>query len=259
MTRRSGAAGTLLLLALLGCRRHDEAAPKPAAPPRGLRVTEREILLDDVKLVDLGTLAEQAKKGVDQRFKQRGPNDFEIVPVRAALEARRGRSPRLRIALEASTPYRVVAEVMYSAGQGGVRAIDLYLPPSPSRGAIEVDTELPTALNTKPVVVFSLVADGIIVKLNARNVAPGCQHYGPGTTLPKGGGYDGQALAACVQALRALEPQVDVRDGVVAPDADVPALDVLRVANIARCGEQSCTGRRRGVPFVDQVVFGVPR
>lgn len=261
MTRRGGAnaAAILLSVVLVACQRKPEVAPTPVAPQRGLRITEREILLDGEKLVGLGTLAEQAK-GVAERFKRRGPNDLEIVPVLAAIERRQMRIPddHIRIELAESTPYRVVVEVMYSAGQGGVKAMQLFIPASSLHPAIDVDVELPTKAGTESSAAFHVLKEGIKMKFDGSNITPGCGSRGPGVAVPNRDGYDLQAFATCLKRLNSLDPELMVREGIVAADARVPALDVLRIANVARCGEPSCTGRRLGFPFVDHVLFGLP-
>jgi len=254
--------GVLVAVSLgsTACQRKAEVAPEPVAPQRGLRVTEREILLDGVKLVELGTLAEQAKSGVNERFKRRGPNDLEIVPLSAALDRRRIQIPgdRVRIELAEATPYRIVVEVMYSAGQSGVTAMQLFIPASPPHTAIELDAELPTKPRTEPSAVFFPLGDGIKIKHREHNVVPGCQSYGAGTAVPNSDGYDLKAFATCWKYLNSSNPDLTVRDGIVAANPGVQALDVLRIANVARCGEPSCTGRRVGFPFVDHVLFGLP-
>lgn len=70
-----------------------------------------------------------AQSGVDVRFKRGGPNDLYIVPLGNALQAIRQTDKEIRkakglddkseaiIICDASTPYRLLIEVLYTVGQ----------------------------------------------------------------------------------------------------------------------------------------------
>ena len=238
--------------------------PEPLPPPkRGIEVKATAVLLDGVKVLDLLPLAEQAKLGVEARFKAQGPYDLLIVPLVAALKRRAAppdeQANGLKVELAAETPYRVMVEVLFSVGQGGAGKLRLSTRAPGSPRLIELDTELPTAMDgSNGYAAFFLVHDGISIKFNGRNVTPGCDAFGAGVAIPTGDGYDLPGVVACIRRLNS-EPSVAVEDARVFANPGVPAVTVLQLANTVRCGEPSCEGRRLGLPFMRRVVFGVPR
>jgi hypothetical protein len=245
-------------------RTHARVDPEPLPlPKRGVEVKTTAVLLDGVKVLDLLPLAEQAKVGVEARFKAQGPNDLGIVPLMAALKLRGARSDEqangLKIELAAETPYRVLVEVLFSVGQGGVGKLRLSTRAPGSPRVIELDSALPTTMDgPSEYAAFFLVRDGIAIKYRGRNVAPGCDAFGGGVAIPNGDGYNLPGVVACLRRLNS-EPSAAVEDAQVVANPGVQALTVLQLANTVRCGEPSCEGRQFGLPFMRRVVFGLPR
>ncbi len=71
-------------------------------------------------------------------------------------------------------------------------------PPAAQSGGVrkEIESE---ALN----LTIFIVNDGFSLKASGGNVAPGCEHPGPGITIPKKGGqYDYAALTECARKLK---------------------------------------------------------
>jgi hypothetical protein len=250
--------GTLLYLE----RRVAPVQPEPLPPPKhGLQVMTNAILLDGSQVLELSSLSEQARVGIDAQFKANGPNDLVIAPLYAALWQRKGstQEPRgsLRIELAAETPYRTMIEVLYTAGQSEVHKYNLLVRTAGSSRPLALDIGEPQPRQGQSAAIF-LVNDGISIKFPGGNVAPGCNGLGPGLAIPKRDGYDLPAFVACFRRLNtASSPPVD--QAVVVANSGVPALQVAQAANAIRCGEPSCENRQLGSPFVEYVMFGVPR
>jgi biopolymer transport protein ExbD len=97
----------------------------------GVRVTlsKTQLLVGDEKVLDLPSRQSLAQSGVEERYK-RGANSLYIVPLGNALQAARKVDRALReakgldpasseaiIIADATTPYRLIVEVMFTLGQ----------------------------------------------------------------------------------------------------------------------------------------------
>jgi biopolymer transport protein ExbD len=95
-------------------------------------ISKTQILLgDDPKPIVLLPSREQlAQSGVDSRYKRSGPNDLYIVPLANALSHARDTDKAIRaakgmdttsseavIVADETTPYRLLIEVLFTAGQ----------------------------------------------------------------------------------------------------------------------------------------------
>jgi hypothetical protein len=250
--------GTLLFLE----RRVVKVQPEPLPPPkRGLQVTTNAVLLDGSQVLALSSLDEQARLGIDAKFKPKGPNDLLIVPLHAALSQRKAPMQDARnslgIELAPETPYRTMVEVLFTANEAGADKLDLLVRTAGSSKPLVLDTVAPKPWQGQGGAAIFLVNDGISIKFPGGNVAPGCNGVGPGLAIPKRDGYDLPAFVTCFRRLNtASAPPVD--HAVVVANPGVPALQILQAANAVRCGEPSCEGRQLGFPFVGSVTFGVP-
>jgi hypothetical protein len=263
-----------------------DVRPEPVRVPQPVvKVTETEVAVDGKRLLQLDSLDEQALRGVDARFKARGPNDLAIVPLVTALAERRARAAQgsdpLAIELAPRTPYRLMMEIIFSADQGGARRFLLSMPAAGAHPSIEFESETPGSVleASKPAgpalsasgaasavpqrepstyIAILIARDGFSLKFQGGNVAPGCEALGAGLAVPKRDGYDLPGLVACLKRVNS-EPAVAVRDGIVAANPGVEVATVLEVASTLRCGEPSCHGRQLGLPFMRRVTFGVVR
>ena len=264
----AGAVAVATVVLLESYRRYSvvRVEPEPTRPiKRGVQVTAAAILLDGVKVVDLLPLSEQARVGVDARFKAHGVNDLEIVPLVTALAARVASATEqargLSIELAPETPYRTMAEVLFSASRAPAAKFRLLVRPASSMQRIELASEAPQlwpwAMPGRRAAIF-LVTDGISIKFPGGNVAPGCNDRGPGVAVPKRDDYDWTSFVACFRRLNTVaDPPVE--EAIVLANAGVPALQLLQAGNAALCGETNCRGKQIGSPFVRRVVFGIPR
>jgi biopolymer transport protein ExbD len=95
-------------------------------------ISKSQILVGDDPnpIVTLPSREQLAQSGVDSRFKRSGPNDLYIVPLANALSHARETDKAIRaakgidpssseavIVADATTPYRLLIEVLFTAGQ----------------------------------------------------------------------------------------------------------------------------------------------
>ncbi|HJL06558.1 MAG TPA: hypothetical protein RMH85_35125 [Polyangiaceae bacterium LLY-WYZ-15_(1-7)] len=181
-----------------------------------------------------------------------GPEGYLIEALHAALEERirLGDLPReLGLEIRPSTPFRTVAEIVYTAGQAGVerlqivvrvgdveRAHALALPGfrvasmQEMLEAAEVEVE-PLSLS------LALTSDGAIVSGSGGRLAPGCEQITSGSepTLPApGGAVDVYELRRCLRGIHELFPHEDTIT--ITADPEVAFEHVARAA-VAAAGQ----------------------
>jgi biopolymer transport protein ExbD len=234
-------------------------SPVPSGMPRVV-VSKQAIVLEG----DLSSLValpppDRWANGVDAQYKRNGPNDLFLVPLGAALaRARQGAAAPIAIGFDASIPYRIVVEVLFTAGQSEYAKYHLLTRTAAGFGAIvseppkvqDVRLVQPVALN---LAVF-VVPGGLVVKGAGGSMAPGCKDVGPGITLPRGaGGHDLAGLRACAASLRALDPRFAAEtQATITANPDVPFGEIVAVMDALRVDPSGQVG------FPD-VHFGVAR
>jgi biopolymer transport protein ExbD len=90
-------------------------------------ISKSNIVVDDVAVCPVPA---DATHGIEGRYKDKGPNDLQIVPLANALQAWRERDRQIRTAMgkdpssseaiiiaDAGTPYRLLVEVLFTLGQ----------------------------------------------------------------------------------------------------------------------------------------------
>jgi biopolymer transport protein ExbD len=97
-----------------------------------ISISKTQILVGDdpSPVVVLPSREQLAQSGVDSRYKRSGPNDMYIVPLANALTNARETDKRIRqakgqdtnsseavIVADSTTPYRLLLEVLFTAGQ----------------------------------------------------------------------------------------------------------------------------------------------
>lgn len=95
-------------------------------------ISKSQILVGDdpSPIVTLPNRDQLAQSGIESRFKRSGPNDLYIVPLANALSHARDNDKAIRqakkmdtatseavIVADATTPYRLLVEVLFTAGQ----------------------------------------------------------------------------------------------------------------------------------------------
>jgi hypothetical protein len=192
-----------------------------------------------------------AATGLPARYKRSGPDDLYLPELgnsltywhdraAASARARDASASDLAVAVlaDASTPYRILLEVLYTAGQVGfaryevaVRAADgslrwLTPRPPPWRTRWRQDPREARALS----LAVGVDDAGYWVRVRGRHIAPGCAALGPGSTVPKvAEAYDDRGLTACARKLKALSPWANEDTDVVLSAS--PAIDIKTIAS----------------------------
>jgi hypothetical protein len=180
--------------------------PLPAAPP-GLQVT---VGADDLR-VEGALVAPMPSKelrvhGFDGSYKNR-PNGLSVLPLAAALEAQHATDAVLAVDVE--TPYRILSEVIFTLGQGGVStfhflatyrtadglklgSVDVHAPKRGSDGFPVTHPVAPIEVGLQP--------ESIVLRANGKTAPDNC-----GEIASVGGKHDFAAVSRCGSALKAAE------------------------------------------------------
>src|SRR6185503_18747880 len=98
--------------------------PPPTSPAQEgvvVIISRSQILVGDdpTPIVPLPSRERLVEAGVDAKYKRSGPNDLYIVPLGSALERARDAGEAIVIA-DATTPYRLLVEVLFTLGHSGL-------------------------------------------------------------------------------------------------------------------------------------------
>ncbi len=172
----------------------------------------------------------------------------EIARELAKLDGDSRNGPHLIIAADRRTPYRILIEALYTAGQAGFSVFCLWVRSGQQRSTIiSVPPSIGSRLTVPPSIgsqvrsrrldlTVLVVTDGIGFKNSAGNVATGCEKMGPGITVPKRDGkHDLAAVTACAAEIKKHNPRFKEERSVsltANPDTDfqtiVSVIDALR-------------------------------
>jgi biopolymer transport protein ExbD len=214
--------------------RSNATSPVPSSGLRLIVSKSAVSLADGTQVVPLPA---DTTNGIDAAYKRRGPNDLYIEPIGALAQAKSAHAAVL--AVDPSTTYRVLVEVLFSLGQNEVSTIHLVVRSDAGMASIEPTLpHAPKVPTTTPLLglVVLIVQDGISVKARGGNIAPGCKDAGAGLTIPnKDGARDFAALAACVDRVKHISPDFESETSVTIaanPGTDfqtlVTTMDALR-------------------------------
>lgn len=198
----------------------------------GIRLGEPRVLVP---------LPADASQGADARYKRHGPNDLYLVPLGEALADEKAKA-RIRLPLpvvvDESTPYRVLIEVLFTAGQIEIGEYTLHeqtldgrsFPFHAPRSHLELSGSGPVKATLGVSVL--VVSEGISIKTSGGNIAPGCGDTGPGLAVPRREGrLDLQSLASCLGKLKAADPAfVSETDATLVANPNVPFRELMDVA-----------------------------
>ncbi len=180
---------------------------------------------DDVYLMPLGVAVRAFPK-----LAGGPPGQAPFVPITSKGLSRPvprdllGRAPRVLLAADKSTPYRMLVEVVHTidAADGGgtwlatrsptgLGAIGLVV--ARSDGPPRIKDDRPPARGgrldvTSPLdLLVAQRADGFDLSARGRHVAPGCEDVGRGRSVPaKDGALDYDALTACAKRIKEASP-----------------------------------------------------
>lgn len=176
-------------------------------------------------------------QGVDAGLKRGGGNGFLIEPLATYLGKAAIRPP-IRIDFERTTPFRLVGEVLFTAGQFApspweVRRLDA---PTHATAITAGVPRGPGALGLTAIV----VRDGLSLKAIGGNIATGCKDTGPGVAILRSNGVqDTESLKRCLARLKKEVPEIaSERSIVVTASPDIPFEELLDVVEAVK-GEHS--------------------
>jgi biopolymer transport protein ExbD len=197
-------------------------------------VSKHAIVVDDTPILTLSG-------GIDAKYTKRG-DDAYVVPLALELDKIRERDKALRVAqslplapseatliVDKSTPYRIVAPVLYTLSQTGFGRYHFMVLRDANEKQPAAAKPRHPAFSLPPIAAIEsrlgfsvrIDANGFTLRAASDGIAPGCNHVGSGVTLPKrDSAYDFEALTTCARAIRTATSVGD-SDVVLAPDMDV--------------------------------------
>jgi biopolymer transport protein ExbD len=185
--------------------------------------------------------------GIAATYKLRGPGDLHVVPLANAVPpSLHGR--RVQVAIDPTTPYRILVEVLFTLGQNGIALVELR---STGDDAWRLDLNWQKDEPPSDTLHFATLIsnDGFSLKAKGMNVAPGCNGFASGLAIPnRDRTRDLEALAACAANLKRSEPKS--RRVVLVANPEVPFSEVFAVA-------RALQGSR--FELFPQIQFGVTR
>lgn len=207
-------------------------AAVPADPGLGFAAEDKPSKRDDVYVMPLGVAVRAFPKLPDAA--REGPGQAPFVPITAKPLSRPvprdllGRAPRVLLAADKGTPYRMLVEIVHTidaAGGGGtwlaarspsgLGAIGVVVargdgPPRIKGDRPPARAGLRSAAPSLDLVVAQR-SDGFDVSARGRHVAAGCEDVGRGRSVPaKDGALDYDALTACAKRIK--ESSADFAD-----------------------------------------------
>jgi biopolymer transport protein ExbD len=197
--------------------------------------------------------------GFDTKYKRASRNDLYLVPLGTALQAAypgAATAPTVVIAADASIPYRMLHEVLYTLGQASVTTGNLLvrsglvipftfdaspLADQVRRAHQALVPGAPIQLQLQ-VIVTTRRTPGFVISAAGREMGPGCREAGEGAAVPNPGNlgdlYLFAGLTACATTIKSSEPRFAkethvtiTADGNVKMQTLVSTIDALRGAD----------------------------
>jgi len=173
-----------------------------------------------------------------------GAGGYLIVGLHAALEERirLGQLPReLGLEVRPETPFRTVAEIVYTAAQAGVERLEIVLRVGDEERAHPIALpgyrvaslrEMMVEVEVEPLnLSLVITSDGAIISGSGGRLARGCEQITQGSepTLPApGGAVDFYELRQCLEGIAELFPEEDTIT--ITADPEIPFEHVARAA-----------------------------
>jgi hypothetical protein len=174
-------------------------------------IVSKTSLRVDLAALQVDVPSDAASFGFEARQKPGSRNDLYVVPLGHALEwvAEQWKPIRLQIdeprrgllvIADREVPYRVLTEVLYTAGQAEFGPVHL----AARKGQDLVAFTLIPPVHVGSVVGVLVVDEGFAVQAEGTVLGPGCGDApGESIAVPKRGtGYDYAGLVACLKAMR---------------------------------------------------------
>lgn len=206
------------------------------------------LLGPDRKRVAALPAPEQRTMGFGRELK-RSPAHLEILPLTVEMKTTEMKAlvglpgalqRKFVLAIDKSTPFRLLAEVLYTLGKSGVGGFDLAVR-NGDRTTVN-PLSLPSSASSPGVPVGGLHLlvllsnNGIVLKTLGGNVGPGCEGTLPGLALPlQGGAYDFAGLRACAQKLKRQTPEAAAERTVsIQPGLDIDFQTIVATMDALR-------------------------
>ncbi len=235
------------------------ATRAPAASLHTLVVSPSKLTLDGLEppIAEFAAADDRAK-GFPAVYKKEGnAKALLVTPLGEALERlskQDGGGTALAVAFDATTPYRVVLEVLFTAGFKGIAEMHLlvahgatvagispFLPRNEGNQASMGEGDLSPIVTVAP--------EGFSVKKAGANLAPGCREAGAGIAVPnRGGAFDFAALSACLENAKRSAPAEDM--AIISAGLAVPFSTIVLTLDAMRASAS-------GSPLFPKVVFAM--
>jgi hypothetical protein len=261
--RRVVRLGSVFTFSLVAACHSSSKAPPPAAAtapsnvpvsvvadplPQGavtVLITPSTLSLKGDPDVEIAPVPSDTSHGFDPASKADGQNPLYVTPLGKALQAR-GPAGAVTVMAAPSIAYRMVVEVLYTAGKA------LSQPELKSCFAVRAPGRPPEELHAlclapprppPPPATPSLgttviiMPEGFIVKAGRRTVAPGCKDVGTGITVPKSGiELDYAGLTTCLANVKHLAPKQlqDESTVLISANPDLPFQAIVSTMDAAR-------------------------
>jgi hypothetical protein len=224
---------------LAGCGAPVTATSVPAtdaAPSERADLTVRRDAIVSPDGSFLLPLPADRSQGADAGVKRGGGNGYLIEPLATYL----GKAvihPPIRIDFEGTTPFRLVSEVLFTAGQFAPSPWEVRRLDAPTHAAA-ITAGVPRGPGELGLTAI-LVHDGLSLKTPGGNIATGCNDTGPSergpAVLRSKGAQDTEAIRRCLAHLKKEVPEIArERSIVVTASPDVPFEEFLEVVEAVK-------------------------
>jgi len=221
------------------------AATGAPAPELHVNVTRDSVSLEGAAK-PLFSVTGNGRDGADGALKLNGPDDYFITSFGEALTQARAKGltgDRLHVVIDPDVSYRLLLELLFTAGQMKVTVFDLEEKGVPGRlfrveSSVEVPVASGAAVDGRLGLALSFTADGVGMATVKGNILPECAQrpvaFGPRLTFPNvDGAIDLLALRTCATRAKATRAELEGTSVVtlLASAKDPPTFDAIaRVA-----------------------------
>jgi biopolymer transport protein ExbD len=222
----------------------------PSAPTRErVDLTIGTQALSDATGNEVLPVPADASKGFAAEYKAKGAFDMRIPKLDTPMQAARQAHRELRIAVAPTTTYRILVEVLYTAGQNDIQAINLFATGKQNEPLLVVMPTMSAGSSTTQWITALVDTRGTLINFQGQTYEQGCQLATRASGAhPSEGRLAPSELEACVQQVAASSGPVD--GVIVSATADI---DYATVAAVARSAIAGTHGR------VLRVAFAIPR
>ena len=242
---------------------HADPPPPLPAPPDDdavrIILTKTQLLVDEDVVLPLPSPADGATSGFGAKYKPSASSLRPIAPLTKALDAHFARSYAGRTSAQAlllaagATPYRVLAEVLFTLGYARIEKPRLLILRDTTSPPARTAATLPpiTMHAGKPLgIELDVGFDGVSFRTTAGPLGTGCTPGSSGVTVPRvAGALDLDGVRRCAQRLKSgAADDTGVSIGAMAA---TPYVEIIAVMDAVQTDGH--------VALFPDVSFGVPR